>query len=195
LARFEPDWDSAYEESINLRPELALARKEVKVRQLELINQRNNLLPDLRFTSTYDVNAIGTGLDGPNTDNALRNMASNHFNNWSTGLRLNVPIGFRVANANVRIAKLELARAYEILHDQELRVGRSLSQSYRRMFTSYEQIKVQRAQREAFGAALGEQRFGGRDQRRHSRWQTEPRFGLRQRRSGRCRYECRHDRQ
>lgn len=154
LARFEPDWDSAYEESINLRPELALARKEVKVRQLELINQRNNLLPDLRFTSTYDVNAIGTGLDGPNTDNALRNMASNHFNNWSTGLRLNVPIGFRVANANVRIAKLELARAYEILHDQELRVGRTLSQSYRRMFTSYEQIKVQRAQREAFGEQL-----------------------------------------
>lgn len=154
LARFEPDWDSAYEESINLRPELALARKEVKVRQLELINQRNNLLPDLRFTSTYDVNSIGTGLDGPNTDNALRNLASNHFNNWSMGLRLNVPIGFRVANTNVRIAKLELARAYEILHDQELRVGRTLSQSYRRMYTSYEQIKVQRAQREAFGEQL-----------------------------------------
>ena len=154
LARFEPDWDSAYEECINLRPELALARKEVKVRQLELINQRNNLLPDLRFTSTYDVNSIGTGLDGPNSDNALRNLASNHFNNWSMGLRLNVPIGFRVANANVRIAKLELARAYEILHDQELRVGRTLSQAYRRMFTSYEQIKVQRAQREAFGEQL-----------------------------------------
>ncbi|NBS94424.1 MAG: hypothetical protein EBT27_12025 [Betaproteobacteria bacterium] len=115
---------------------------------------RNNLLPDLRFTSTYDVNSIGTGLDGPNTDNALRNLASNHFNNWSMGLRLNVPIGFRVANANVRIAKLELARAYEILHDQELRVGRTLSQAYRRMFTSYEQIKVQRAQREAFGEQL-----------------------------------------
>ena len=94
LARFEPDWDSAYEECINLRPELSLARKEVKVRQLELINQRNNLLPDLRFTSTYDVNSIGTGLDGPNSDNALRNLASNHFNNWSMGLRLNVPIGF-----------------------------------------------------------------------------------------------------
>lgn len=154
LARFEPDWDSAYEECINLRPELSLARKEVKVRQLELINQRNNLLPDLRFTSTYDVNSIGTGLDGPNSDNALRNLASNHFNNWSMGLRLNVPIGFRVANANVRIAKLELARAYEILHDQELRVGRTLSQAYRRMFTSYEQIKVQRAQREAFGEQL-----------------------------------------
>ena len=154
LARFEPDWETAYEEAIDLRPELHLARREVKVRQLELVNQRNNLLPDLRFISTYDVNAIGNDLDGPNADNALRNLATNGFNNWQLGLRLNVPIGFRVANANVRIAKLELARAYEILHDQELRVGRGLSQSYRRMFTGYEEIKVQRAQREAFGEQL-----------------------------------------
>ena len=154
LARFEPDWETAYEEAIDLRPELHLARRQVKVTQLELINQRNNLMPDLRFTSTYDANSIGNDLDGPDGNNALRNLAANNFNNWSMGLRLNVPIGFRVANANVRIAKLELARSYEILHDQELRVGRGLSQSYRRMFTSYEEIKVQRAQREAFGEQL-----------------------------------------
>ena len=154
LARFEPDWETAYEEAIDLRPELHLARRQVKVTQLELINQRNNLMPDLRFTSTYDANSIGNDLDGPDGNNALRNLAANNFNNWSMGLRLNVPIGFRVANANVRIAKLELARSYEILHDQELRVGRGLSQSYRRMFTSYEEIKVQRAQREAFSEQL-----------------------------------------
>lgn len=154
LAKFEPNWDLAYEEAVDLRPELHLARREVKVRQLELINQRNNLLPDLRFTSTYDANSIGKELDGPDSNNAFRNLANNNFNNWSAGLRLNVPIGFRVANANVRIAKLELARSYEILHDQELKVGRGLSQSYRRMFTSYEQIKVQRAQREAFSQQL-----------------------------------------
>ena len=80
----------------------------------------NALLPDLRFVATYDVNSIGSRIDGADTGstgNAFRNLASDHFNDWSLGLRLNVPIGYRNAYANVRIAKLTLARDYENLRD------------------------------------------------------------------------------
>ncbi len=158
LARFEPNWDLAMEETLSLRPELYLARMEIKIRQMELITARNYLMPDLRFFSTYDVNSIGNNLTGPGLDqldqNAFRQLASNHYNNWQVGLRLTVPIGFRTANALVRASKLGLARAYEVLHDQELKVSRTLASSYRRIFTAYEQIKVQRAQREAFGEQI-----------------------------------------
>lgn len=158
LARYEPNWDLAMEECLTLRPELYLARMEIKIRQMELITARNYLMPDLRFFSSYDANAIGNNLTGPGLDqldqNAFRQLASNKYNNWQVGLRFTVPIGFRAANAVVRAAKLGLARSYEVLHDQELKVSRTLAQAYRKIYTTYEQIKVQRAQREAFGEQI-----------------------------------------
>ncbi len=154
LSRFEPDWDSALDETLTLRPELFIARQEVKTKQMDLILAKNTLMPDLRFLSTYDSNSIGSTLDGAGGTNALRNLAENRFNNWSLGLRMNVPIGFRSQHANVRNARLELSKSYEVLQDQELKAGRFLSQSYRKVFTTYEQIRVQRAQREAFAEQL-----------------------------------------
>ena len=64
LAPYQPDWCTALNEALSLRPELVLARHDLKFRQLNLINQKNLLLPDLRFTSTYDINGLGTHLDG-----------------------------------------------------------------------------------------------------------------------------------
>jgi outer membrane protein TolC len=158
LAPYMPDWDTALAEAMALQPSILIARQEVKAAQLNLRAQENSLLPDLRFGATYDINAIGNRLDGPDTTgtnaNAFRALASDHFNNWSLQLRLNVPIGWRNAYANVRIAKLQLARAYATLQDQELKVQRFLAQRYRGLFVNYELIRAQRAAREAFGEQL-----------------------------------------
>ena len=54
-----------------------LARQEVKVRQLELVRDKDQLLPDLRLTANYDVQGLGSRLDGSGPDNALRNLAQN----------------------------------------------------------------------------------------------------------------------
>ena len=64
LAKYNPDWYTARDEAIALRPELILARQDLKFRQLDLIGQKNLLKPDLRFFATYDVNGLGTRLDG-----------------------------------------------------------------------------------------------------------------------------------
>jgi outer membrane protein TolC len=154
LAPYRPDWCSALNETLALRPELVLAREELKAQQMNLILARNALLPDLRFTSTYAITAIGNRLDGPGTENALRNLASDHFNNWSVGLTLNVPIGFRDAHAGVRVARLNLARSYLVLRDQEYRATRFLTQTYRLVFERYNLIESRRAQREAFADQL-----------------------------------------
>jgi hypothetical protein len=131
-----------------------MARQEVKTRQLALIEQKNNLLPDLRAFATYDINAIGTTLDGAGGLNALSNLASNHFNNWQLGLNLNWPLGFRQANAQVRIAKLNLAQSWALLKEQELRTQRVLAVPYRSLFELHEQIGMQRSQREALAEQL-----------------------------------------
>src|SRR5947209_4033188 len=64
LAAYTPDWPSAVGETMALRPELVLARQDLKFRQLDLIAQKNALKPDLRFFATYDINGLGTRLDG-----------------------------------------------------------------------------------------------------------------------------------
>jgi hypothetical protein len=114
-----------------------------------LINQKNLLLPDLRFVSTYDVNSIGNRLDGPDPNNAFRNLASDRFNNWSLGLQMNVPLGFRDANSAVRVARLNLMRSYNTVRDQELKTIRVLEQQRRNIADFYAQIGIQRANREA----------------------------------------------
>jgi outer membrane protein TolC len=154
LAPYSPDWNTALREALDLRPELYLARQDVKANQLNLVLQENSLLPDLRFAATYDVNGIGTRLDGPDVTNAFRSMASDHFNNWGLQLRLTVPIGYRSAYANVRLARLQLVRSYETLHDQELKIERFLALQYRRIYTAYQLIVIRRAQREAFATQL-----------------------------------------
>jgi outer membrane protein TolC len=154
LAPYRPDWDTSLCQAVALRPELVEARQDLKFRQLDLINQKNLLLPDLRFTSTYDINAIGRRLDGPDSNNAFRNLARDEFNNWQIGLNLTVPLGFRDAHAAVRAARLNLARAYWVLRDQEIKAGRFLELQYRHLAEYYQQIEAQRAQREAAAEEL-----------------------------------------
>jgi outer membrane protein TolC len=156
LARYRPDWNTALIEALHKRPEIFMARMDVKANQMNLILAKNSLLPDLRFIGTYDANAVGSTLQGggANADNALAQLASNHFNDWQLGLRLNMPIGFRAAHANVRIAKLQLARSFAVLQDQELKAERFLGLQYRRIASYYAQTQAQRAQRIAYGEQL-----------------------------------------
>lgn len=112
LAPYRPDWEVARQECLALRPELLLSRQDLKARQLELINQKNLLLPDVRMFATYDMNGIGSRLDGFGQENALRSLATGQFSNAQIGLRADIPLGFRDAHAGTRVARLNLERAY-----------------------------------------------------------------------------------
>jgi hypothetical protein len=138
-----------------LRPELTLARQELKFRQLDLIGQKNLLKPDLRMFASYDINGLGTRLDGPpgtpgqNNGNALASFTDNIFNSWTLGLRLDIPLGQREAHAFVRQARLNLSRSYFQLRDQEEKASRFLAFQYRNVEQYYAEIEAQRASREA----------------------------------------------
>jgi outer membrane protein TolC len=154
LAGYRPDWRTAVQEAMNERPELTLARAEVRVKQLSLINEKNRLLPDLRFTSSYEIQGLGSRLDGPGPDNALRSLASNKFQNAALGLRLEIPIGYREGNARVRAAYLELSRSLEVLRDQENKVASYLAFQYRQLAELQEQVRTAQARRQAYAEQL-----------------------------------------
>ncbi len=169
LAPYQPDWSVAVEEALNLRPELIVARQELKTLQFDLMVQRNFLKPDLRLQSSYQLSALGTRLDGDGEipsqslgrhlpDNAFRGLASNHYNSWNLALNLNVPLGYRFENAAVRRARLALAQGYLAVKREEEKAKSFLAKAYRDVLESYKLIQARRAQRQAFAEQV-EARF------------------------------------
>jgi outer membrane protein TolC len=154
LTAVKPNWHNALEAALAGRPELILARDDVKIRQMQLRAEKNRLLPDLRATSTYDVVGIGTRLDGASPENALKSLSANRFQNWSIGLRLEVPIGFREANARTRAAQLELTRSMEVLKDQESKAASYLAFQYRQVIELQQSVRAAQARREAYADQL-----------------------------------------
>jgi outer membrane protein TolC len=146
LTPVKPDWHEALSSALAQRPELILARQDVKFRQLDLIKQRNTLLPDLRFVASDQIHSVGSEIDGgPTSNNAFHKLVSNPFNNFNLGLQMNVPIGFRAAHAAVRDAQLLLQRSYLSLRTEEDKAERFLGLAYRQVLEFQEQILVQQA--------------------------------------------------
>jgi len=147
LTPYQPDWHLAVNDTLANRPELIIARQELKASQLDIINSKNLLLPDLRFFSSYGLSGVGTSLAGTN-DNAFRSLASDKFNDWEVGLRLNYILGYRDANANLRRVKLNLARSYVVLKEQEDKALSQLELRYRQILEFYSEVEIQRSNRE-----------------------------------------------
>lgn len=136
------DFRAAYEEGLQNRPEVILARQDLKVQQFNLRAQRLQRMPDLRFFSSYDVNGLGGTLTGEG--GALANLADNKFNSYQYGLRLDIPLGFRDANGLVREAQLNLWRSWYTLTDAERKVFEALVQSRRQADQAYLSIDANR---------------------------------------------------
>jgi hypothetical protein len=149
---------------MDLRPELIMQRTDLKQKQLELIREKNGMLPDIRAGANYNIHGAGDTLDGNASfasglsTNALRILASDHFNDFSAGLYGSVPIGYRAQNAAVRAAKLRLAQSYLQLRDQEERARRYLVQQYRAVIQDIDVIQARHQQRLAFAQQV-EARF------------------------------------
>jgi outer membrane protein TolC len=164
VAPYKPDWEAALRDTMELRPELVLAREDLKAKQLAIIAQLNFLKPDLRSFANYSINGLGDRLDGNGSrvdgtgtvrsDNALRDLASDHFTSWTAGLQLTIPLGYRQEHAALRQARLALAQSYWTLKNQELRAQRALAAAYRELDANYQIIGARRASRIAYAEEL-----------------------------------------
>jgi outer membrane protein TolC len=168
LAPYRPDYRTSLVEALNNRPELRMARQELKVQQLNVILQENNYRPDVRVGASYNINSIGTRLDGPGPirsadaagnlidtpANALGSLADNKFNNWNIFIRADVPIGYRDAHAALKVAQLNLARSHVVLKNQERKAEFFLGSLYQQIVAYHEQIKLQQQRRIALGTQL-----------------------------------------
>ena len=155
--RYSPDIDTVYLEALQSRPELMIARQEVKARQLDVLNQKNLRMPDARLFTSYDVNALGRSLTGNAPDNALSNLGLNQFNSWQVGLRLDMPLGFRDANALTRQSQLSLWKSYEQLRDSERKIYDGIVDAARQMELGYATNSINQARSKALFEVVRQQ--------------------------------------
>jgi outer membrane protein TolC len=164
MTPYQPNWQAAVRDCVTLRPELVMARQDLQAKELNLKAVKNALLPDLRFQASYTAVGLGTRLDGNGMitqangaqvpDNSFRSLFGDHFNNWTMGLNLNVPLGFRFEYATTRVARLQLAQAYLILKDQEQRAQNALAKQYSLVVQNYKLIEIRNLARLALAEQL-----------------------------------------
>ncbi len=90
----------------------------------------------------------------PRPNNSFRALVSDHLNDWTVGLTMNLALGYRFENATLRQAKLGLAQAYNALKEQELKATNYLASQYRQVLESHKVIEARRQERQAWAARL-----------------------------------------
>jgi len=164
LAPYQPNWEASVQMALMQKPELAIARDNLRAAQFALVSQKNFLKPDLRFSARYSPVGFGTRLDGngsltdgagiPRSDNALRSLAGGDFNDWNLGFTLSMPLGFRLEHAAVRAARLQLAQSYYLLSDTENKLVRSMQKDYGKISEWYSLIQKRDQERESYAKSV-----------------------------------------
>ena len=152
IARVKYNWCEIEAETLARTPELRRQKWNVKRRELELIAARNFLLPELDLEGQYRFHGMGHDLFSykdrtdydPSTysyytssGSAMRSLTHDGYQDWTMGLSMQVPIGFRRQLAAVRNAELMLARERTLLQEQEFEAVHNLSDLYADLDRTY----------------------------------------------------------
>jgi outer membrane protein TolC len=164
LTELKPDWDHSLQDALTMRPELQMARDNLRYHQYLVSIQQNFLRPDLRAFGRFEPVGFGTTLTGngefldgtgtPRPSNAARSLASTHYLDYTFGVMMTMPLGFRAEYAAVRAARLELTQAFLLLRDQEDKTTSVLANAYQDMARQYRGIEAHRSERLAYGKGL-----------------------------------------
>ncbi|MFO0975179.1 MAG: TolC family protein [Planctomycetaceae bacterium] len=137
-AKFVPDWNSTLTEALANRPELRRQKWEIRSLELQLTAAKNLNRPRLDFVSQYRVNGFGDNLTGQEDDDnltdvgyasAYESMTQGINTGWGLGLQFSMPLGLRLARAQVRNYELRLRKARTVLTAQEEEIARELNNS------------------------------------------------------------------
>jgi outer membrane protein TolC len=149
-AEIIPDWYSGVTEALTNRVELRQQKWNIRSLELQLNAAHSLTKPRLDFIASYQRNGFGDQLfpydsQDPGTPPGYRsmygNMANGDEDSWTTGLQMNIPIGYRLALAQVRNYELRLAKARKVLSEQEKEIAQELAVSHQEMARTYNQAE------------------------------------------------------
>ncbi|MCO6454054.1 MAG: TolC family protein, partial [Pirellulaceae bacterium] len=160
MVRVVFNWDEVLNEALTRRSELQRQRTVIRRSELELLANRNFLLPRLDAFGRYRFRGLGKQLidsrrtnpgltdingnpvDRLSFDNAYQDLTTGDFQEWQLGFEFALPIGFRRAHAAVRHSQLQLARERAVLNEQERQLVHDLSNSYAEVHRAFEVLQT-----------------------------------------------------
>lgn len=129
-AELTPMWEASLQEALAHRVELRRQKWEIKSLSLQLKAARTLTRPRLDAVGQYRMNGFGDhiALNGQDEfDSFAASLGSLNNPGWNLGFQLSVPVGLRLARAQVRNYELRLRKAREMLKAQEWEVAYELS--------------------------------------------------------------------
>jgi hypothetical protein len=131
-----PNWESSLLEALANRPELRRQKWEIRSLELQLKAAKNLSRPRLDLVSQYRINGFGDELLGEEDDDgqtdagyasAYESLTQGDNTGWGAGLQFSMPLGLRLARAQVRNYELRLRKAKSVLQEQEQEIARELN--------------------------------------------------------------------
>ena len=124
----ESDFNEFLHTALENRPDINQVRLDLKNRNIEVRYSRNQLLPELQLTASYYTSGLAgtrliiegnplfgdyiiTGKEESGVWDALKDVLSNLYRNYSFGIRLSVPLQNDAARADRAQAEINLKRA------------------------------------------------------------------------------------
>lgn len=152
LVRVIFDWDEIVQESMLRRTELRKQQLEIRRRQLEVVANKNFLLPQMDLIARHRFRGFGDDLLGWDSDpvsadpllsdgrfnNAVRDLLTGDFQEWMLGVEVSMPIGFREAYNALRNAQLRLAREQAVLQESQREIRHDLANGIADLHRAYE---------------------------------------------------------
>jgi outer membrane protein TolC len=151
------DWETLSANAIANRVEVRQQARRVRQRELELLASRNFLLPRLDAVATFRNNGFGDDLafnGSQRFSSALQDLLAFQRNEWEFGVQLDVPVGFRQAQAGVRNSELELMRERALLTETRRQILHELGTSIRQTDQASKSAKLNFNRKQAAEDAL-----------------------------------------
>jgi outer membrane protein TolC len=142
-AEFIPDWTLSLSDAFANRPEIRRQKWSIRSLDLQRRAAMNLTQPRLDFVSGYQINGFGDDLynigngSAGRYPGAVENLLSNKETGWNLGFEFSVPIGRRFAFAQVRTLELRLAKAQEMLSQQEVEISHEVAAVFRDIDRNY----------------------------------------------------------
>ncbi len=132
------DFNAFLQQALENRPDILQARIELESHDIRVKYARNQTLPDLQLTASYyttgrggdqfifapdsspfDLNRPVIGVISKDVMDALEEVVSNLYRNYSIGLTLSIPLGLSGEKARLAQARIDLRRALLNLQNVE----------------------------------------------------------------------------
>jgi outer membrane protein len=159
------DVEAAVANALANRTDIARARKEMDQTDINLRYYRNQRLPAVDLTTSYNVvgtagtlrdvkvdpatgQTIATNLGARSFAEALRDVLGNDFKTWSVQVNMSYPLGRSVADAAVAQGRLQHEQQTTAMRDLELQVVASVREAGRQVTTSLKRVESTKRARE-----------------------------------------------